>query len=173
MQKLTITHVRNRQENRRRFGYGHLYQGATSRFLSKKTTIFTRSRGTWNGTLCGPISSAARRNGAGIVCGAECMELPNSRRSCPPGPCRSPPTGAVRSTSRRPRENSKQSAVAWFGANPMAAWAGSSVLQVAWAWNRPSAGGADRACDKKQMDLVIRPVPFVCRCPVYMPRAHH
>jgi hypothetical protein len=27
MQKLTITHVRNWQENRRRVGYGHLYQG--------------------------------------------------------------------------------------------------------------------------------------------------
>jgi putative transposase len=32
MQKLTITHVRNWQENRRRVGYGHLYQGRYKSF---------------------------------------------------------------------------------------------------------------------------------------------
>jgi putative transposase len=32
MQKLTITHVRNWQENRQRVGYGHLYQGRTKSF---------------------------------------------------------------------------------------------------------------------------------------------
>jgi putative transposase len=32
MQKLTITHVRNWQENRRRVGYGHLYQGRFKSF---------------------------------------------------------------------------------------------------------------------------------------------
>lgn len=32
LQKLTITHVRNWQENRRRVGYGHLYQGRYKSF---------------------------------------------------------------------------------------------------------------------------------------------
>jgi putative transposase len=32
MQKLTITHVRNWQENRKRVGYGHLYQGRYKSF---------------------------------------------------------------------------------------------------------------------------------------------
>jgi len=32
IQKLTITHVRNWQENRRRVGYGHLYQGRHKSF---------------------------------------------------------------------------------------------------------------------------------------------
>jgi putative transposase len=32
MQKLTITHVRNWQENRHRVGYGHLYQGRYKSF---------------------------------------------------------------------------------------------------------------------------------------------
>jgi len=32
MQKLTITHVRNWQENRQRVGYGHLYQGRNKSF---------------------------------------------------------------------------------------------------------------------------------------------
>ena len=32
MQKLTITHVRNWQENRQRVGYGHLYQGRYKSF---------------------------------------------------------------------------------------------------------------------------------------------
>jgi putative transposase len=32
MQKLTITHARNWQENRRRVGYGHLYQGRYKSF---------------------------------------------------------------------------------------------------------------------------------------------
>jgi putative transposase len=32
MQKLTVTHVRNWQENRKRVGYGHLYQGRYKSF---------------------------------------------------------------------------------------------------------------------------------------------
>jgi putative transposase len=32
MQKLTITHVRNWQESRRRVGYGHVYQGRYKSF---------------------------------------------------------------------------------------------------------------------------------------------
>ena len=32
MQKLTVTHVRNWQENRQRVGYGHLYQGRYKSF---------------------------------------------------------------------------------------------------------------------------------------------
>jgi len=40
MQKLTITHVRNWQENRRRVGYGHLYQGRYKSFPVESDDYF-------------------------------------------------------------------------------------------------------------------------------------
>ncbi len=40
MQKLTITHARNWQENRRRVGYGHLYQGRYKSFPIERDEHF-------------------------------------------------------------------------------------------------------------------------------------
>ena len=42
MQKLTITHVRNWQETRRRVGYGHLYQGRYKPFPMESDDHFYR-----------------------------------------------------------------------------------------------------------------------------------
>ena len=69
MQRLTITHVRRWQENRRYVGLGHVYQGVISRFRLKKTITFWRWRGMWNETRCVPTWCCARRTGDGRVFG--------------------------------------------------------------------------------------------------------
>ena len=41
MQRLTVTHAMRWLKNRRSIGTGHVYQGRSSHFLSKRTSIFT------------------------------------------------------------------------------------------------------------------------------------
>jgi hypothetical protein len=43
MQKLTVTHVRNWQEYRRRVGYGHVYQGRYKSFSDRGRRAFLPS----------------------------------------------------------------------------------------------------------------------------------
>ncbi len=69
MQKLSVTHVRDWQQNRRRVGRGHVYQGATSPFRSRRTTISIRSCVTLNATRYEPIWWQPPMRGGGRVFG--------------------------------------------------------------------------------------------------------
>jgi putative transposase len=61
LQKLTVTHVRNWQEHRRKVGYGHVYQGRYKSFPVETQDYFYR-------LVCYVERNALR---AGLVCRAE------------------------------------------------------------------------------------------------------
>jgi putative transposase len=70
MQKLTITHVRNWQENRHRVGYGHLYQSRYKSFPVESDEHFLSGDAlSSSGTLCEPIWFGRRKRGAGRAFG--------------------------------------------------------------------------------------------------------
>ena len=92
MQRLTITHLRRWQENRRYVGLGHVYQGRYKSFPVEEDEHF--GRGAVRGTqrAAGQLGSA-RKSGAGRVSGGVVVELRRTRRSWPRGRWRFRKTG--------------------------------------------------------------------------------
>ena len=111
MQKLTITHVRNWQENRHRVGYGHLYQGRYKSFPVESHDHFYQ------------VVRYVERNAlrANLVARAEDWRWSSlwrrvhgtaeDRWPLSPGPCRGREIGQIWSIGRRLRRNWKRSAV--------------------------------------------------------------
>ncbi len=155
MQRSTIAHVRNWQEHRRVTGTGHLYQGDTSRFLSRKDEHFLRVPDTSSGTPCGPVCRERQQWRWGSLwrrCGGECEQAVRWRR----GRCRPPGLDGVGEWGGEIEASCSGCGPAFIGGGLTVASIGNSVLPSNLGWNRHTGERASEEVRRRLIATFLR-----------------